>query len=321
MKKILGTAIILAAMMLLIPLSAFKEQPKVTEATAIINAEQKTDEPTQSESFKVYDPETEKITEMTAEDYIFGVVAAEMPVLYEEEALKAQAVAAYTFACCRKAENSQKEYDITTSPLTDQSYITEATACERWGKNAEIYTKKIKSVIEQTKGYMITYNGLPATAVYHAISSGKTESCKDVWGKDIPYLVPVTSEGDRLAEGYISEVVLTKRELRQLLKEKTDVNTDDLSFGDAQRTDSGAVKEITLCGETFSGSEIRELVGLRSSNFQVNYSDKRFTFTVYGYGHGVGMSQNGANYMAKQGSTFKEILTHYYTDCKIEKVN
>lgn len=321
MKKIICIAVLIAAVMLLLPLSVFTEQPVALATSAVIGSSSQTQAPAPSESFKVYDAENKSITEMTAADYVFGVVAAEMPALYEPEALKAQAIAAYTFACSRKADNSEQEYDITTDPATDQSFITEATARERWGENAELYVQKIKTAVNEADGYMITYNGTPITAVYHAISSGKTESCKDIWGTELPYLTTVTSEGDRLADGYISELALTAEELKEKFNGKVQFTADPLQyFSEAVRTESGTVKEISLCGTTLSGSEIRELLDLRSSNFEVSYQGSKFTFTVYGYGHGVGMSQNGANYMAKQGSSFEEILCHYYTGCKVEKI-
>lgn len=320
MKKILITSLILTAAMLLLPLVRLEGTDKVLPTTAITQSDTLKYEPTIVETFKVYDPETEKITLMPCDEYIFGVVAAEMPALYHEEALKAQAVAAYTFACSRKNTNEGKEYDITSSPLTDQSFISKEEATQRWGEKAAEYTQKIESAIKETKGCVLTYKGKLITAVYHAISSGKTESCKNVWGKDLPYLVSVPSEDDRLAENYISSATFTKEELTEKLSSVIG-DTQTITFGEPSRTESGNVKEITVCGKVCSGAEIRELLELRSSNFAVTAEGDKITFTVYGYGHGVGMSQNGANAMAKKGSDFKEILTHYYTGCEIEKLN
>lgn len=319
MKKIFGFTVFIAVAMLLLPLGVVKPEQNVLSASAIVK-----DEPsekikiTKAQSFKVLiDGE---ITELSSEDYIFGVVAAEMPALYHEEALKAQAVAAYTFACCRKAENKDKEYDITADHTIDQSFITKEVAREKWGDNADQYIEKIKKAVEQTNGYLITCDGEPITAVYHAISSGKTEDCKNVWGSERSYLKPVSSEGDKLAVNYISEVTLTADELKEKLKSELTFKGEPKDyFGKATRTDSGTVTEIAVCSKKLTGFTIQKALSLRSANFEIKYQDNSFTFTVYGAGHGVGMSQNGANYMAKQGSSYKEILTHYYTGCEIEK--
>lgn len=318
MKKILGFTVLIAILMLLLPLGLLKPEQKVISTSAVVTDKLDTNtEIKKSESFKVLiDGE---ITEMSADDYIFGVVAAEMPALYHEEALKAQAVAAYTFACCRKAANTNNEYDITADHTVDQSFITEAKAREKWGDNAEQYIEKIKNAVKATSGLVITHNGNIITAAYHAISSGKTEDCKNVWGGERAYLKPVISEGDKLTANYISEKIFTAEELKQKLKDKVTFEGEAKSyFGKAVCTASGTVTEIPVCKKILSGFELQKALDLKSACFEVSYKDGSFTFTVYGAGHGVGMSQNGANFMAKQGSDFKEILTHYYTDCKIE---
>lgn len=321
MKKILCSALIILSVMLILPLSVMKK-PQTAAAAMSTELQIPKSEKALSETFRICDTETDTVTEMKAEDYIFGVVAAEMPALYETEALKAQAVAAYTFACYRKAENSDKSYDITTDHTTDQSFITEEKARERWGENADEYCKKLKDAISETENYMITCDGKPILAVYHAISSGKTEDCKNVWGNDLPYLKPVASLGDKLSPDYISTVTVTAEQLSDKLSSECTLSGDPSGyFGKPVRTASGTVKTVSVCGTQVNGARIRSIFDLRSSDFEIKYSDSSFIFTVYGYGHGVGMSQYGANYMAKQGSDFKEILTCYYTGCKVEKVS
>lgn len=320
MKKILLAGLLAPALMLMLPLAAVNE-PETAEETAIETEAPKTAE-VKADTFKVYDRESDTVTEMSAEEYVFGAVAAEMPALYETEALKAQAVAAYTFALYRKAENSDKAYDITTDHTSDQSFITEETARERWGENADGYCEKLKKAVGEVAGLAVTYDGKPILAVYHAISSGKTENCKDIWGVDPPYLKAVDSSFDKLSPSYISKLTLTKEEFCEKLSDKADFSGASGEYIKiTERTDSGTVKAVSLCGTETSGAEIRSAFSLRSSNFEVSYDGDLFTFTVYGYGHGVGMSQYGADCMAKQGSGFKEILTHYYSGCKIEKVS
>lgn len=317
MKKTLLAGLLAPALMLMLPLAALNKPE-----TAVAVGVEAEPPPTAAveETFKIYDKESNTVTEMSAEEYIFGVTAAEMPALYNEEALKAQAVAAYTFALYRREENADKDYDITTDHAADQSFITEEKARERWGDKADEYVEKLKKVINEVKGLAITYDGKPILAVYHAISSGKTENCKDIWGNDPPYLKAVDSSFDRLCPNYISKLTVSNDDFCQKLSGKVEFSGNPSKYiSITERTESGTVKTVDICGKEISGSEIRSLFSLRSSNFIVSYNDGAFTFTVYGYGHGVGLSQFGADCMAKQGSDFKEILTHYYSGCKVDK--
>ncbi len=319
MRKITGLAVLIAMLLLLLPLKALST-PQTAIQTSTVENNQTVPKTEKIDSFKVYNPESEQTEKIERKEYIFGVVAAEMPALYHEEALKAQAVAAYTYAYCRKTNNSKKEYDITTDPTLDQNYISKEQAKEKWGDNADKYIEKLEKIIEETDGYLITCNGNPITAVYHAISSGKTEDCKNVWGSELSYLKPVSSESDKLAKGYKSTTKFSGEEIKEKLSAEFDLSGQASDwFSGISRTKSGTVSNISVCGKKTSGHEIRKLLNLRSANFDIKYEDDSFIFTVYGYGHCVGMSQSGADYMAKQGSDFKEILTHYYTDCKVEK--
>ena len=170
------------------------------------------------------------------------------------------------------------------------------------------------------KDYVILYNGKIITAVYHAISGGKTEDSNNVWGVSLPYLKPVSSEGDKLAENYITVLEFSFQDLKEKLSGIAKIDdTKQNIFKNITRTSSGTVKKITVGSTELTGALVRNALELRSSNFKIDIEDGKYKFTVYGYGHGVGLSQNGANYMAKQGLSFKEILTHYYTGCKIEK--
>lgn len=274
--------------------------------------------PTKLESFKVLKDNT--VTEYSATDYVFGVVAAEMPALYHEEALKAQAVAAYTFACYRKATNPNTEYDISADPEVAQCFITRQEAASRWGDKSDEYTKKLDKCISEVQGQLLVYEKEPIFAAYHAISSGTTNACSDVWSKDIPYLKSVDSAGDMLAEKYLSETVFTDEELTKKLKDIADPSEDAKNyFTDIKTTTNGLVKSITYCGKQLTGAELCKALGLRSSNFKITFSENKFTFTVKGYGHGVGMSQTGADYMAKQGKTYDQILLHYYNGALLQK--
>ncbi|MBQ8550594.1 MAG: stage II sporulation protein D [Clostridia bacterium] len=254
----------------------------------------------------------EELEKVSAEDYICGVVAAEMPALYEAEALKAQAVAAYTYAVRVRqgGEAISPDYSV------HQAYIDKSARKEKWGENADLYETKIRDAIAAVRGLIITYDGEPITAAYHAISAGQTESAENVWGRKLPYLCSVKSEDDKTHENYKSVAAYSSDELcKKLNIEKPKDPTVKTAVS---ASESGYVLKFSVFDKEFTGSAVREALSLRSTNFTVEYKDDVFTFTVLGYGHGVGMSQYGANCMAKKGSTFREILLHYYPGCEIK---
>ncbi|MBQ7289123.1 MAG: stage II sporulation protein D [Clostridia bacterium] len=303
---------------LLIPLIAMKEVEQKTEKTS--SAQSSESKKTNEACFRVKFTDG-KVQNIPEEDYICSVVAAEMPAVYEPEALKAQAVAAYTYACFRRESRKNEAYDVSADSTSDQGYVTMEKAAEKWGDKAKEYTKKIQSAVQSVQGYKITYNGKLILAAYHAISSGKTETGKNVWGDNYEYLTSVESIGDLLAEGYLSSVTFTPEEFKAKAAELNATMSGDAStwLREPSRTETGMVKEYQLGDKRVAGTDMRKAFGLRSANFDLTFAENKFTFTVRGYGHGAGMSQNGANYMAKQGSTFLEILSWYYPECKLEK--
>lgn len=321
MKEIFVILIVIIFAMLVIPLSALSKSP----ITAVPTIKPQYDEPYQDQNteFKFEEIKVLKdgvVTPYSTKDYLFGVIAAEMPALYETEAIKAQVVAAYTFACYRMLGQTDSNYDITADGETAQCFITREEAAARWGEKAAEYTKKIDDCIDSVAGYTLIYNGEVIFAAYHAISPGVTNSCLDVWEKDIPYLISVSSDGDKFVDNYLSEVTFTSTEIAEKLKSINTVTGEAQNyFSNIVATNTDYVKEINFCGKTITGAQLREALNLRSSNFTVSYADNKFIFTVKGYGHGVGMSQTGANYMAKQGKTFEEILLHYYNGATLQK--
>lgn len=320
MKNILiYIAVILILLMLFLPLIAISPQ-----SVAKGNEENfKTEEisATEAEKFKVFLSQTEEISEIKAEDYIFGVVAAEMPLSYSEEALKAQAVAAYTYALRRSKENADKPYDITDSPDTDQHYISMEKAKEKWGEKAGEYEEKLRKAVNEVKGEFIAFSDEPILALYHSSSGGKTENIKDVFGTELPYLVSVDSLGDIMDKEYESKADFSVEEFEKLMGEHTDLSGPlNTWVGGTKHRENGYVESINIGGKAFSGVEIRKIFSLRSANFELSF-DEGFIFTVHGYGHGVGLSQTGAEYMAKQGGTYKEILLWYYKGTEILRKN
>lgn len=267
------------------------------------------------ETIKVKNTESGKIEEISATDYVIGVLSAEMSPDNHEEALKAQAVAAYSFLLVRKEENKAEEYDITDSYLTDQHYINEEKQNEKWGEKAALTREKLTKIVKSVSGEYLSYGGSAALALYHSVSGGKTENAADVFGKEYPYLISRESIGDLFANGYESRYETTKPEFC----EKLSIEESELGSLFVSHRENGYVKEVTFNEKSFTGREIRTTFSLRSANFDITVSGEKVIFTVRGYGHGVGMSQAGAEYLARQGGTYKEILLWYYSGCTIEK--
>lgn len=275
------------------------------------------------QSFFVLNESSGKVEEMAAEDFVRGAVAAEMPALFHPEALKAQAVAAYSYAV-RQALQQREDpdpalqgADFTADPENLKVCLTETQAREFYGEDFDFYWDKVCNAADQAGRYVLLYGGQPAATAYHAISAGMTEDAANVWpGEKLPYLQAVESEGDKLAAGYETTVTFTARELQNLLLQEMpelelppDKNRWVVPL---EWSPSGYVTLVQVGEQNLTGLELRFLLGLRSSHFTVQQQDGVFTFTVQGYGHGVGLSQNGADYMARQGVTFDEILLHYY---------
>lgn len=315
MKTVYITTMMLTALlMLILPLSGKRvEAPEKT--SEVISSEVKEQK---KEEIRLLITETGEIEKLSVQDYLFGVVAAEMPALYHEEALKAQAVVAYTYYLNKKGQ-SGSEYDITDDFTKDQAFITASAAREKWGDKADEYENKIKSAVKSVLYKKITYGGNPILAVYHAISSGNTENVSYLWSGEYPYLVSVDSSFDKEAKNFETVVTFSADEVAEKLASKVTITDKEQNvFSDAQKTEAGSVKTILAAGTTLTGADVRGALELRSANFDVSFEGGVYTFTVRGYGHGIGMSQNGANYLAGQGKTYDQIINHYYTGCKIE---
>ena len=276
------------------------------------------------EVIAVFLPETDETKQLSMRDYVIGCVAAEMPAAYEEAALCAQAAASATLARYMQANNrgnaALKGAVIAADPGSYQGYFTEEEMRERWGEDYDRCYAKIAAAVDETLPYEIDYDGAPIVAAFHAISSGETESAETVWGKEIPYLVTVESEGDRLCPGYASSVTVSAEEFREKLGLSPGDAAPEDWIGDAEYSDAGTLLTMTVCGKTVSGSELRTLFSLRSAAVRADCDGDEFTLDVTGYGHGVGMSQYGADYYARQGWTWQEIVQHYYPGAVLNKI-
>lgn len=273
------------------------------------------------ETLRVYLTEEDKVTVMTVKDYVTGVVLAEMPAEYHEEALKAQAVVAYTYALYKKDIRKSEDYDVTDTSAKDQAFLSYDEAKEKFKASYEKYLDKVSAAVNAVEGEVILYGDKPILACCHSISGGKTESAETLWGGSYPYLQPVESAGDVLSPGYLSEAKISKEDFQNAFSEqKIEFKGEaDEWITDINRSSSGYILSLKVCGTEIKGSTFRSCLKLRSTNFDLEIKDDSFIFSVRGYGHGVGMSQSGAQYMALQGSTYTDILMWYYTDCTVIK--
>lgn len=278
------------------------------------------------ETVRVYVAEEERAVDMEIGSYLKCVVAAEMPAYFEQEALKAQAVAARTYLYSHIAEaqkgNVAERHNgavVCTDSTHCQAYISEEKCRANWGDSADEKWDKVSSSVDETAGEIMTYNGDIISAVFHSTSSGATEAAVDVWGSDIPYLQSVSSVGDEYSPKYQSELTVSEEEFKNTIDEKIDGT--DWSIGIAEnivRSDAGGIVSLDVGGVNIKGTEFRSIFSLRSTNVEITRDNGNIKMSVKGFGHGVGMSQYGANYLAEQGEDYKQILQTYYTGVNIE---
>lgn len=258
--------------------------------------------------------ETKEEKNLELEEYIIGVVAGEMPASFEIEALKAQAVAARSYALA-KISTSTTSYDLVTD-ITNQVYITVEEMQKKWGTDFDFYYNRIKDAVESTKNIVIKYNGKIISAYYFAMSNGSTEDVSLVFGEERDYLKSVDSAWDETVKNFIVTTEFTFSDFCT----KLDIDCANISIDSINRSPTNRVTSIVINNKEFKGTTFRSLLNLRSTDFTIEIADN-IKITTKGYGHGVGMSQYGANEMAKNGANYEEILTHYYQDVDISKIN
>ncbi len=279
--------------------------------------------------YLVLDTASGEVMEVSVRDYVIGAVCAEMPASFEPEALKAQAVAAHTYAyrlallAQAGTDESLKGAYFSNDSSRYQAFCTDAQIREAFGENYEAYYKKIADAVDAVLGEILLYEEKPIIAAFHAMSGGRTESAAHVWGTDVPYLVPVDSQSDMDAPLYEQTTVFSAQEVRTKLEGARDglmlSGEPENWLSVAEVSESGTVLRLNAGNSIFTGQEVCSLFGLRSAAFSVEYTEEGFAFTTKGYGHHVGMSQYGANAMAQAGKTYREILLYYYPGAAIGK--
>lgn len=247
------------------------------------------------------------------ENYVIGVVAAEMPASFSFEALKAQAVAARTFAY-NKISNNILNYDELVNDK-GQAYISVDEMKDKWKDSFVNNYDKISKAVLDTKGEIITYNDKPIMSYYFSVSNGKTEESANVFSNQ-PYLLSVDSSWDINSKEYEKNMYMSKEEILK----KLGINDNDLRISNIEHNSSNRIKSININGILYSGIDIRKKLGLRSTDFTFDLEENQVKIKTNGYGHGVGMSQYGANYLANQGKNYKEIIKYYYNGVNIKKL-
>ena len=267
-----------------------------------------------SPTVKVKDTQDNQIDTYPIEEYVLGVVAGEMPASFDEEALKAQAIAARTFAYYM-ISISNNEYDL-TNDTTSQVHITNEQMKANWQDDYDFYLKKLEDVVKETKDMVMTYDGEVIASFYYSMSNGYTEDAQEVFGIQKDYLTMVASEEDTSNDNYEVVSVISKEEFCQ----KLGISCDDIIISDIKLTPSQRVSSLNINNQVYTGTEIRSLLNLRSTDFTITPLDNEVSITTKGFGHGVGMSQYGAEMMAEEGYSYKDILKHYYQNVEITDI-
>lgn len=322
MKKRLIIVSICIILMLSLPfISAGKgitlPQPQANDVSSRSEPEKEESEKpkhTEGLTFRIKDSSSGNISEIPDREFCIGALAYEMSPAFEEQALCAQAVALYThFSRIRSAARSDGQpYDLTADTEAGQYYYSREQLKEKWGRAYKSGIKKFEAAVDEVFGITLkNESGELIDAAYFALSSGMTEDAKDIFGRSDPDLCPVPVPWDRLSPDQFSEKRFSRNEYSDIIS-PLGGDGDDMTFRRLRRTSSGAVKSVILGGKKLTGAQVRSAFGLRSADFDISVTDGEIVFNVCGYGHGVGMSQNGANEMAKQGADWSEITSYFY---------
>lgn len=276
---------------------------------------------------EVYISKENKVEKVPLEEYVLSVVSSEMPATFHEEALKAQSILARTFVINKLITgcNNIKEGNICDTTHC-QAYLNINEKKKAWGKDGDEYLKKLKKVVKETEGKVLSYNDqLVKYPQYFSTSSGNTEDAVAVFSEDVPYLKSVESPGEEISPKYESEISISISDFKSKIKKS--IPNSDLRNNITEevkilnRNTGGTVDDIKIGDTTIKGKEFRKIFGLNSANFTLEVLEDKINIKCLGYGHGVGMSQWGANVMAKEGSKYDEILEHYFKGSKIEESN
>ncbi|MFC5775815.1 stage II sporulation protein D [Ectobacillus antri] len=312
----LTALVIIVPSALVVPFHGETKQLTITKAAPA--AKQEVPTVKSNVEVAVYRSAQKKVERMPLEEYVAGVIAAEMPADFELEALKAQALTARTFVVKRMLTGAKNEAHVTDT-VDNQVYKNNAELQKLWGKDYERKMKRIKEAVEATAGQVLTYKGEPITASFFSTSNGYTENSEDYWTSPYPYLRSVKSPWDTEAPKYQAENKMDLNKFQQALGVRVPATGEVAKI--IERTPGQRVKTVEVNGKKLSGREVRDKLGLRSTDFSFSRQGNTIVVITKGYGHGVGMSQYGANGMAKEGKTYQDIVSHYYQGIEITGLN
>lgn len=268
-------------------------------------------------TIKVKKSKTNEIVSVPIEEYVIGVVAGEVPASFDLEALKAQAVASRTYVLEHK-QRSKTNYDVTDN-TQNQVYINYEDMKNKWKNNYDENLNKITNAVNSTKGEVLLYDNNLIDAMFFSTSNGYTENSENVFSSKKPYLVSVPSPWDKQESPVFKTTSLISK--KEFLFNLGLPDSNEINISDVKTTNTKRVISLNINGKNFKGSEIKSIFNLRSTSFSIEIKEDKVNFIVNGFGHGVGMSQYGANGMAKEGYNYKDILKHYYKNCEIKKIN
>lgn len=319
MKKQIEIMIIFSIFLMLIPCISFinkNEAPKASE--------------TDNNNVKILFTEKNKVEEISLEEYMIGAVLAQMPADFEEETLKAQAVLTHTYILRRQlTEQSSPDKKLKGAYISDdsslyQSYFTPKQAKKFYGDDYDDAHKKVSNAVKAVKNEILTYDGEPIVVAFHAISGGSTESAENMWGEKIPYLISVDSSWDKKTDSFEKSTTLTTDDISAKLSsafpDQDFSSIEENNIKIQKNTECGTVLSVKVNDTELSGIDFSNALSLPSPCFTIEYNDDSFTFNTKGYGHLVGMSQYGANYMAKEKKGYKEILSHYFPETSLQDI-
>ena len=300
--------------------------PSAAEAASVTSEESSRVAPSPADTADTVcftDQSTGQTITLPLREYLIGAVAAEMPVSWPDEALKAQAVAAHSYALYRRDHSTGENGAwFTADPARRQGCLTDAVLHSYWGTAYAANYARLSALVDAVQTQVLYYEDAPAGTSYFAISNGMTEASENVWGTALPYLVAVDSSTDLNADNYLYTVQFTAEQMQQALAGLgllPDPAAPASWFGEAALTPSGYVASLPVCGQSVTGPALRKALGLRSACFTVQYQEGSFLLTTKGYGHGVGLSQWGAKALAEQGQSAEEILAHYFPGTELRR--
>lgn len=324
MKNFIGIFIFLLLINLFVPVLYYRVYSQLPDFEIEYNENPESEKEENGQTVTLLDRQTDTLIEVPLKEYLIGAAACEMPALYEKEAIKAQIIAVHSYYlyCQENPDHLSKGY-IEVDEKKMSGYASPNRLMEYWQMDYYDYYAKFQRCADEVIDQVLTYDGTPALTSYYAVSCGKTADSKDVWGQRLPYLVSVDSSHDQISDSYLQIKTIEKDIMFSLLRlNYPNISLDESRpegwFGDVVYSDSGYASYVTIGSDMVPADQLRDVLGLPSACMMIFYEDETFSIATKGYGHGVGLSQFGANQLSQQGKKYNEILRHYFPGTELE---